>query len=138
MDGKPLEGVTVSARGAGKTFVTTVFTNPQGVYVFPPLEKGLKFSLWAQAQGFETARRDVEAGGGEVQPLAELQLKPLTNFEKQLTGVEWMNSFPENTPAEKREKRIYAANCSGCHANQFTLQNRFDAESWGRSSRSCR
>ena len=132
VDGKPLEGVTVSARGAGKTFVTTVFTNPQGVYVFPPMEKGLKFSLWAQAQGFETARRDVEAGGGEVQPLAELQLKPLTNFEKQLTGVEWMNSFPENTPAEKREKRIYAANCSGCHANQFTLQNRFDAESWGK------
>jgi streptogramin lyase len=132
VDGKPLEGVTVSARGAGKTFVTTVFTNQQGVYVFPPLEKGLKFSLWAQAQGFATARRDVEAGGGEVQPLAELQMKPLANFEKQLTGVEWMNSFPENTPAEKREKRIYASNCSGCHANQFTLQNRFDAESWGK------
>jgi hypothetical protein len=41
-----------------------------------------------------------------------------------------MNSFPENTPAEKREKRIYANNCSGCHANQFTLQNRFDADGW--------
>jgi virginiamycin B lyase len=61
-----------------------------------------------------------------------LQLEPLKNFEKQLTGVEWMNSFPENTPAERREKKIYANNCSGCHANQFTLQNRFDAESWGK------
>ena len=59
-DGKPLEGVTVSVRGEGKTFVTTVFTNQQGVYVFPPLEKGLKYSLWAQAQGFQTARLDVE------------------------------------------------------------------------------
>ena len=49
----------------------------------------------------------------ERQPNAELQLKPLKNFEKQLTGVEWMNSFPENTPAEKREKKIYANNCSG-------------------------
>ena len=39
-DGKPLEGVTVSIRGAGKTFVTSVFTNLQGVYVFPPVEKG--------------------------------------------------------------------------------------------------
>ena len=29
-DGKPLEGVTVSIRGAGKTFVTSVFTNLQG------------------------------------------------------------------------------------------------------------
>jgi virginiamycin B lyase len=131
-DGKPLEGVTVSVRGEGKTFVTTVFTNQQGVYVFPPLEKGLKYSLWAQAQGFQRARLDVNAGSGEVQPVPGLQLEPLKNFEKQLTGVEWMNSFPENTPAEKREKKIYANNCSGCHANQFTLQNRFDAESWGK------
>ncbi len=131
-EGKPLEGVTVSVRGEGKTFVTTVFTNQQGVYVFPPLEKGLKYSLWAQAQGFQTARLNVDAGSGEMQAVAGLQLQPLANFEKQLTGVEWMNSFPENTPAEKREKRIYAANCSGCHANQFTLQNRFDAESWGK------
>jgi hypothetical protein len=35
-DGKPLEGVTVSVRGDGKTFVTTVFTNQQGVYLRPP------------------------------------------------------------------------------------------------------
>src|SRR6516162_11068106 len=104
-DGKPLEGATVSVRGEGKTFVTTVFTNQQGVYVFPPLESGIKFSLWAQAQGFETARLQVDAGGGEVQAVAGLQLRPLKNFEKQLTGVEWMNSFPENTPAEMREKR---------------------------------
>src|ERR1700693_3140519 len=67
VEGKALEGVTVSVRGGGKTFVTTVFTNQQGVYVFPPLEKGLKFSLWAQAQGFETARLDVNAGTGEIQ-----------------------------------------------------------------------
>src|SRR5215510_8068397 len=93
LDGKPLEGVTISVRGQGKTFVTTVFTNQQGVYVFPPLEKGLKFSLWAQAQGFEIARLDVEAASGETQRLADLRLKPLSNFEKQLTGVEWMNSF---------------------------------------------
>src|ERR1700681_1435293 len=82
VEGKPLEGVTVSVRGEGKTFVTTVFTNQQGVYVFPPLEKAVKCSPWAQAQGFETARLDVESGSGEIQPLAELQLKPLKNFEK--------------------------------------------------------
>jgi virginiamycin B lyase len=90
----------------------------------------LKFSLWAQAQGFDITRLSVDVGSGEVQQVAGLELKPLKNFERQLTGVEWMNSFPENTPAEKREKRIYANNCSGCHANQFTLQNRFDADGW--------
>ena len=129
-DGKPLEGVTVSIRGDGKTFVTSVFTNLRGVYVFPPVEKGIKYSLWAQAQGFRAARLNVGAGDGEVQQIAGLQLQPLANFEKQMTGVEWMNSFPERTPAEAREKRIYAANCSGCHPNQFTLQNRFDADGW--------
>src|SRR5271169_3774275 len=131
-DGQPMEGVVVSVRGEGKSFVTSVFTNQKGVYVFPPLEKGVTFSLWAQAQGFDIGRLSVDAGSGEVQQAPGLELKPLKNFEKQLTGVEWMNSFPENTPAEKREKRIYANNCSGCHANQFTLQNRFDAESWGK------
>lgn len=129
-DGKPLEGVAVSIRGAGKSFVTSVFTNGQGVYVFPPVEKGIAYSLWAQAQGFQTTRLNVDAGEGEVQQIAGLQLALLTNFEKQLTGVEWMNSFPERTPAESREKRVYAANCSGCHPNQFTLQNRFDADGW--------
>src|SRR5215467_9637008 len=50
LDGKPLAGVTVSIRGEGQTFVTSVFTNSKGVYVFPSVEKGLKYSLWAQAQ----------------------------------------------------------------------------------------
>ncbi len=61
-----------------------------------------------------------------------MQLKPLENFEKQLTGVEWMNSFPEKTPADKREKQIFASNCSGCHDNHFALQNRFDADGWSK------
>ena len=50
LEGNPLEGVTVSIRGEGKTFVTSVFTNQQGIYVFPPVEKGLKYSLWALSE----------------------------------------------------------------------------------------
>src|SRR3984893_15361342 len=133
VEGNPLEGVTVSIRGEGKTFVTTVFTNQKGVYVFPPAQSGLKYSLWAQAQGFQTAHLDVNATGGQVEVTA-LQLKPLENFEKQLTGVDWMNSFPEKTAADKREKQIFASNCSGCHDNHFALQNRFDADGWNTRS----
>lgn len=131
-DGKPLEGVTVSLRGEGKTFVTTVFTNQKGVYVFPPLQRGLQYGLWAQAEGFQTARLNVKAESGAVQQVSSIQLKPLENFEKQLTGVEWMNSFPEKTPADRREKQIFASNCSGCHDNHFALQNRFDADGWSK------
>ena len=126
-----MEGVTVSIRGDGKPFVTTVFTNQQGVYLFPPVEQG-KYKLWAQAQTFQTAKLDVDVASGQTQQVATLELKPLKDFENQLSGIEWMNSFPENTPQEKREKQIFASNCSGCHNNQMPLQNRFDASGWGK------
>src|SRR5713226_9087597 len=38
--GKPMEGVTISARELHKTFTTSVFTDQQGNYYFPLLEKG--------------------------------------------------------------------------------------------------
>jgi len=127
-DGKPLEGVTVSVRGVGEPFVTSVFTNEHGVYVFPSLGRNTKYSLWAQAQGFQLAKTDASPG----KPVVALQLKPLKDFSKQLTGVEWMNSFPETTPQEKRAKQIFVSNCSGCHDNHFALQNRFDADGWSK------
>jgi len=74
----------------------------------------------------------VSPGLGVTQQAEVLQLKPLENFEKQLTGVEWMNSFPQKTAADKREKQIFANNCSGCHNNHFALQNRFDADGWNK------
>ena len=132
-DGKPMEGVTVSLRGDGKTFVTTVFTDQQGIYQTPKLERG-RFKLWAQAVGFEPARLDVNVAGGETLPLNALELKPLQTtdprFEKQLSGVEWLNSFPDNTPQERREKQIFASNCTACHTASFNLQNRFDMAGW--------
>ncbi len=127
-DGKPMEGVSVSVRGVDEPYSTTVFTNEHGVYVFPALGKTNKYSLWAQATGFETVKA-VAAPGKQVEPL---QLKPLQDFSKQMTGVEWMNSFPDNTPEEKREKRIFANNCSGCHDEHFALQNKFDADGWNK------
>jgi streptogramin lyase len=127
-DGKPLEGVTVSVRGQDEPFATTVFTNEHGIYVFPALGKTTKYSLWAQAEGFETAKTTATPG----KPVPTLQLKVLQDISKQLTGVEWMNSFPDNTPEEKREKRIFANNCSGCHDEHFALQNRFDANGWSK------
>jgi streptogramin lyase len=128
VDGKPMEGVTVSVRGQGEPYVTTVFTNEHGIYNFPQLGKNARHSLWAQAQGFETAKSDAVPG----KEVPALHLKPLKDFSKQLTGVEWMNSFPENTPQEKREKQIFVSNCSGCHSNHFALQNRFDADGWSK------
>ena len=112
--------------GENESYTTTVFTNQKGVYVFPPSGRDAKYSLWAQAMGFQTAK--TEAVPGKEVPA--LQLKVLDDYSKQMTGVEWMNSFPENTPEERREKLIYENNCSGCHDNHFALQNRFNVDGW--------
>ena len=80
-DGKTLEGVTVSIQAPDSTMITTVFTNEKGVYVFPPLAKATKYSLWAQAQGFQTARVEVN---GQAQEVAALQMKPLKDIEKHI------------------------------------------------------
>src|SRR5436309_567493 len=54
-DGKPIERVAVSAQGHGKTFSTSVYTDRDGEYYFPPLETG-QYRIRAQAVGFEQGR----------------------------------------------------------------------------------
>src|SRR4029077_13981308 len=87
-DGKPLEGVTVSARANDKTFTTTVYTSTDGQYVFPPLDDG-HYRISAQAVGFELLRveQTVSSGKGARQDFA---LKPFADFHRQLSGSEWM------------------------------------------------
>src|SRR5688572_17673440 len=51
-DGKPMEGVAVSARAQGSPITTSVWTNQNGSYAFPALEAG-RYRVWAQAVGFD-------------------------------------------------------------------------------------
>ena len=131
-DGKPLEGVAVSARANGKTVTTTVYSDQDGRYLFPPLappqEEG-QYSVWAQAVEFEADRSSVKLSAGHAMQ-QDFVLKPLKDFTNQLAGVEWMESLPESTPEDKRIKRIFGANCINCHQTGFLLQNRFDARGW--------
>lgn len=39
-DGKPMSGVTVSAKADGASVTTTVFSDDSGAYYFPPLPNG--------------------------------------------------------------------------------------------------
>lgn len=55
-DGKPLDGVTVSAKPDGGTITTGVFTDENGQYYFPPLPTG-HYRVWAQALSFQTAKK---------------------------------------------------------------------------------
>src|SRR6266481_9622426 len=86
-EGKPLEGVGVSARNSGETFTTTVYTDQTGRYIFPPISNG-QYKVWAQAVGFDLATTEVRlAGTGTKQ--VDLTLAPLADFHRQLSGTEW-------------------------------------------------
>src|SRR5215831_11419408 len=57
--GQKLEGVQVSAKKEGSTITTSVYTDQNGDYFFPPMADG-KYQVWAQALGFQTAKDAVE------------------------------------------------------------------------------
>lgn len=130
-DGTPMEGVIVSARAADKSFTTSVFTDRQGNYMFPPLDAG-QYKLWAQAVGFEAARSDVALAGARVdRHLTLTPIKDVGKIVKQMSGVEYLMSLPQSTPADRRMVHAFKNNCTGCHTASYPLQNRWDSHGWG-------
>ena len=126
--GGALEGVTVSARAEGKTITTSVFTDEDGLYIFPSLDRG-KYRVWAQAVGFDTGRAAVnlDAAGAAHQDFALQNARDVT---RQMTGADWFASLPEETIQDRRVKHVFKTNCTGCHLPAYVLQNRFDKTGW--------
>src|ERR1700676_2873886 len=112
--GKPLNGVPVSVRATDQTFTTSVYTDDKGEYVFPNLPHG-DYKVWAQAVGFSTARMDLTLGGAHSTVQA-IVLRPIGNFEPQLTGVEWYDSLPDDTADHRRMKQIMYVACTDWHS----------------------
>jgi streptogramin lyase len=124
--GEKMGGVTVSAKMDGATITTTVFTDEQGNYYFPSLDAG-KYRVWAQADTFETSRGEVELGTVKRQ---DFVMKPMKDYVRQLTGDQLLSSLPDDTPDDRRLKRVFRNNCTSCHQPNYILQNRFDADGW--------
>src|SRR5579862_5461511 len=124
--GEKMAGVTVSAKAEGQTITTSVFTDAAGNYYFPPLAAG-KYRVWAQADGYATARGEVDLAKTQRQ---DFSLQPMEDFERQLTGDQVLAALPEDTPDDRRMKRIVHNNCSGCHTPAYILQRRFDEAGW--------
>src|SRR5437867_4202606 len=127
-NGKPMEGVTVSARGLRKTFTTSVFTDQQGNYYFPMLDKG-QYRIWAQAVGYEAGRAET-ALDPATETRRDFTLKPIADFSAQVSGAEWLEGLPEDTVANRRMKEIFRHDCTYCHPPNFVLQNQFDRNGW--------
>ncbi len=124
--GMKLGGVSVSAQAEGKPITTSVFTDEDGGYYFPAMDAGT-YTVWAQADSFETARTSVSLNGSKHE---DFVLKPMKDFARQLTGDQLLASLPEDTPDDKRLKRVFRNSCTSCHQPNYILQNRFDEAGW--------
>ena len=121
-------GVSVSVKGVGKTITTSVFTDEQGNYYFPPTLAPGKYSLWAQTEGYSTAHAAITLHSGLQRE--DLSLTKFLDFLKQFTAQEYLSALPEDTPQHRRMKDIFFNNCTGCHEVSYILQNRFDEKGW--------
>ena len=118
-----MEGVLVSARKAGSTITTTVFTDPQGRYQFPAsrLEPG-HYTIRIRATGYDLAGLDgVDIPGSDPVTL-DLKLRKTADLAAQLTNAEWLVSFP-GTPGQKASIQ----NCSHCHTLEPVVRSHHNA-----------
>jgi mono/diheme cytochrome c family protein len=129
--GQKLEGVTVSAKRDGTTITTSVYTDQDGNYYFPPLADG-KYQVWAQALGFETAKGSVDLTATRKHNIA---LKPIADREamiRQLPSELLVAALPEDSEDDARIKKIFTNNCTACHSPGYALQFRFDEPGWNK------
>ena len=127
--GDRIAGVAVSAKQEGAPITTTVYTDEQGAYYFPPLPEG-KYQVWANALGFEHSKSAVDLGPKKS---FDVTLKPITDYEvrwRQLPGDEMLAALPDATPQDANMKGVIHNNCTGCHTPSFVLQNKFDEDGW--------
>lgn len=106
-----MEGVLVSAKRAGSTITTTVFTDANGRYGFPAsrLSPG-HYTIRIRATGYDLAgpaSADLPANDPVT---LDLKLRKTTDLAAQLTNAEWLMSFP-GTAGQKSSIQ----NCSHCH-----------------------
>ena len=128
MDGRPFDGVVVSARIAGRNITSSVVTDEHGEYVFPRLDSG-RYDVWAQASGYGIARAEVTITDA-AQVHQAFTLNTIADVTPQLIGSEWMAALPEATKEQRRMKEIFRSNCTACHGVTHALQNRFDENGW--------
>lgn len=124
--GEKMAGATVSAKAEGKAITTSVFTDQQGDYYFPPMPAA-EYEVWAQADTFATARANIDLTATRHQ---DFVLKPIKDFQRQLTGDQLLASLPDGTPDDRRLKRVFRNSCTSCHQPNYILQERFDVAGW--------
>jgi len=118
-----MEGVLVSAQMDGSTIRTTVVTDAQGRYAFPPgrLAPG-NYKITIRAVGYELDGPDAAAVEANKVANADLKLKKTGNLAAQLTNADWMASLPDSP-----QRRVIAS-CTTCHTLQRIVESKYTAD----------
>src|SRR4029077_11736789 len=122
--GAKMSGMSVSAKMENTTITTSVYTDEDGAYYFPALNAG-HYDVWAQADGFETARGTVDLSVTKHQ---DFVMNATKDFAQQLSGDQMLASLPDQTPDDRRLKRVFRNSCTSCHQPNYILQNKFDEQ----------
>ena len=125
--GETMEGVVVSVRGTGSNLVTSVYTDDDGMYVFPRMDSG-EYQLRAQAVSYAAERTAPRLTGAVHRH--DFVMRSIENFEAQLPGDRWVAALPEDTPEDRRMKTVFRSMCGGCHSQNTALLTRFDEQGW--------
>jgi len=129
--GEKIGGVTVSARLDGSTITTSVYTDESGAYYFPPMAAG-KYSVWAQALGFETTKSQVDLSAAKKQNLTLAAMTDPERRWRQLPGEVMVAALPDESADDARIKKVFTNQCTGCHSPGYVLQFRFDEAGWNK------
>jgi streptogramin lyase len=118
-----MEGVLVSAKRAGSTITTTVFTDEKGGYRFPASRLGSgHYTISIRATGYDLEGPNALDIPANDPVTLNLKLRKTANLAAQLTNAEWLLSFP-GTPEQKSSIQ----NCSHCHTLEPIVRSRHDA-----------
>jgi virginiamycin B lyase len=104
LEGAPLYGILVRARGEGKNYTTSVFTDENGSYDFPSLPSG-NYQVWVGSAAKQTVRLSPSGASQEF----KVRLGP--DFMNQTTA----STLWAQIPANEGKKTEVMKNCVNCH-----------------------
>jgi virginiamycin B lyase len=123
-DGKPAEGVAVSASKLDSTIITSVFSDAKGRYAFPSMRLSTgTYQITIRATGYQLKSAvSVTIDGTEPADL-DLPLVKVEHVEPQLSNAEWILSAP-GTPDQKSSISL----CVMCHSYERIMMSKYNAE----------
>jgi streptogramin lyase len=114
----PLHGIAVKARGDGKNYVTSVYTDTNGNYEFPPLPQG-KYQISVGTKWKESVQ--LSASGARQDFAVELGL----GFMNQTNAARWGNLVLGNAKTQE-EKDVLTSEETTCAGGCHTLWRIFN------------